>query len=117
MDLGVYVHVPFCERICPYCDFAVVRAPALARDREDAFVAALIAEFERRLPEFGAAPLASLYFGGGTPSRLRADSIARVVGAVRSRASGRGRRGRDHARSESRARPSARASRRSARRA
>ena len=83
MDLGVYFHVPFCERICPYCDFAVVRAPVLARDREDAFVAALVAEFERRLPAFGAAPLASLYFGGGTPSRLRADSIARVVAVVR----------------------------------
>jgi oxygen-independent coproporphyrinogen-3 oxidase len=83
LELGVYFHVPFCERICPYCDFAVVRAPVLARDREDAFVAALIAEFERRLPAFGAGPLASVYFGGGTPSRLRADSIARVVEAVR----------------------------------
>lgn len=83
MDLGVYLHVPFCERICPYCDFAVVRAPELARDREDAFVAALIAEFERRLPDFDASQLASLYFGGGTPSRLRADSIARVIDAVR----------------------------------
>jgi oxygen-independent coproporphyrinogen-3 oxidase len=82
LDLGVYAHVPFCERICPYCDFAVVRAPALARDREDAFVAALIAEFERRLPDFEATQLASLYFGGGTPSRLRADSIARVIDFV-----------------------------------
>jgi len=82
-ELGVYVHVPFCARICPYCDFAVVRAPELARDREDAFVAALIAEFERRLPLFQASRLATLYFGGGTPSRLRADSIARVIDAVR----------------------------------
>jgi len=82
-ELGVYVHVPFCERICPYCDFAVVRAPVLARDREDAFVAALIAEFGRRLPLFGASRLATLYFGGGTPSRLRAESVARVIDAVR----------------------------------
>jgi coproporphyrinogen III oxidase-like Fe-S oxidoreductase len=67
VDLGVYVHVPFCERVCPYCDFAVVRAPHLARDREDAFVAALIAEFERRLPLFGASRLATLYFGDGVP--------------------------------------------------
>ena len=78
----MYVHVPFCERICPYCDFAVVRAPDLARDREDAFVAALLAEFERRLPLFGASRLATLYFGGGTPSRLRSESIARVIDAV-----------------------------------
>jgi oxygen-independent coproporphyrinogen-3 oxidase len=78
----VYVHVPFCERICPYCDFAVVRAPVLPRDREDAFVTALIAEFEHRLPLFAASQLATLYFGGGTPSRLRAESIARVIEAV-----------------------------------
>lgn len=83
MDLGVYVHVPFCERICPYCDFAVVRAPQLAREREDAFVAALLSECERRLPLFGATRLASLYLGGGTPSRLRADSVARVIERVR----------------------------------
>lgn len=82
-DLGVYVHVPFCERICPYCDFAVVRAPALPREREDAFVAALLAEFERRLPRFRASRLATLYFGGGTPSRLRAESIARLIEGVR----------------------------------
>jgi oxygen-independent coproporphyrinogen-3 oxidase len=81
--LGLYVHVPFCERICPYCDFAVVRAPALAAPRETAFVDALLAELERRLPAFGPRRLASLYFGGGTPSRLRADSIARVVDAAR----------------------------------
>ena len=80
--LGVYVHVPFCERICPYCDFAVVRAPSLARDAEDAFVEALLAEFARRLPAFGARRLVSLYFGGGTPSRLRAESIARVAECV-----------------------------------
>lgn len=83
MDLGVYVHVPFCERICPYCDFAVVRASALAPAREDAFVAALLREFAARLPEFGATRLATLYFGGGTPSRLRPASIERIVAAVR----------------------------------
>lgn len=83
LDLGVYVHVPFCERICPYCDFAVVRAPTLAWGREDAFVAALLRELGARLPAFGAARLATLYFGGGTPSRLQPASIARIVGAVR----------------------------------
>jgi oxygen-independent coproporphyrinogen-3 oxidase len=82
--LGVYVHVPFCERMCPYCDFAVVRAPVLAPEREERFVAALAAEFDRRLPEFGERRLASLYFGGGTPSRLRAESIAGIVARVRS---------------------------------
>jgi oxygen-independent coproporphyrinogen-3 oxidase len=83
--LGVYVHVPFCERICPYCDFAVVRAPALAREREERFVAALERELALRLPLFAGRPLATLYFGGGTPSRLRPESIARLVAGVRER--------------------------------
>ena len=39
--VGVYVHVPFCERLCPYCDFAVVASRELSRDREDAYVEAL----------------------------------------------------------------------------
>jgi oxygen-independent coproporphyrinogen-3 oxidase len=80
--LGLYVHVPFCERVCPYCDFAVVRAPSLARDEEEAFVAALLAELDRRRPFFGDRRLATVYFGGGTPSRLRAESVARVVEAA-----------------------------------
>jgi oxygen-independent coproporphyrinogen-3 oxidase len=86
--VGIYVHVPFCERVCPYCDFAVVRAPRLPREREDAYVGALLRELVRRAPLFamspeaGSRPLASLYLGGGTPSLLRPESIARLVEAV-----------------------------------
>ena len=80
--LGVYVHVPFCERVCPYCDFAVVAARRLGREREDAYVAALLAELALRAPVYGRRPLASLYLGGGTPSLLRPESIARIVAAV-----------------------------------
>ncbi len=81
--LGVYVHVPFCERVCPYCDFAVVAARRLARDREDAYVAALLGELALQQPALEGRPLASLYLGGGTPSLLRPESIARIVQAVR----------------------------------
>ena len=80
--VGVYAHVPFCERICPYCDFAVERAPQLARTREDAYVAALRVELERRSELFADRPLATLYLGGGTPSRLRPESIERIAAAV-----------------------------------
>jgi oxygen-independent coproporphyrinogen-3 oxidase len=81
--VGVYVHVPFCERVCPYCDFAVVAARRLAPAREDVYVAALLAELARRAPAWRGRDLASLYLGGGTPSLLRPGSIARIVAAVR----------------------------------
>lgn len=93
-SIGVYVHVPFCERICPYCDFAVVAARTLPAAREQGYVAALLRELERRARVFERAdgsvrPLASLYFGGGTPSLLTPDSIARLVAAVNARFPGR----------------------------
>ena len=86
--VGVYVHVPFCERLCQYCDFAVVAARPLLAARERAYVDALLAELERRAPAFAAAAggprsLASLYLGGGTPSLLAPESVARIVAAVR----------------------------------
>jgi oxygen-independent coproporphyrinogen-3 oxidase len=81
--VGVYAHVPYCERVCPYCDFAVVAARRLAPAREERFVAALAAELAARVPAFAGRALASLYLGGGTPSLLHAESVARLVEAVR----------------------------------
>jgi oxygen-independent coproporphyrinogen-3 oxidase len=46
--VGVYVHIPFCERVCPYCDFAVVAAPELAADQEARYVDALLRELASR---------------------------------------------------------------------
>jgi oxygen-independent coproporphyrinogen-3 oxidase len=82
-SVGVYVHVPFCERICPYCDFPVVAARRLPRAAEDAYVEALLDELELRRGDFAGHGLASVYFGGGTPSLLHPDAIARLVDAVR----------------------------------
>jgi oxygen-independent coproporphyrinogen-3 oxidase len=81
--VGLYLHVPFCERICPYCDFAVVAARPLGAPAEERYVAALLAELERRRPDFGGRTLASVYLGGGTPSLLRPASVARLVAAAR----------------------------------
>ncbi len=93
--VALYVHVPFCISHCPYCDFVVVagrdaRGPA---NRIDAFVAALETEIHLRADALDARcgvtglrpPLASLYFGGGTPSLLPATTIARLVALVRER--------------------------------
>jgi oxygen-independent coproporphyrinogen-3 oxidase len=81
-SVGLYVHVPFCERVCPYCDFAVVAARPLARASEDRYVDALLRELEARREAFAGRPLASVYLGGGTPSLLRPESVARIVEAA-----------------------------------
>ena len=81
--LGIYLHVPFCERVCPYCDFAVVAAPRLAPADEARYVAALLAELEGRAPDFTGLALDTVYFGGGTPALLAPDSIGRLLDAVR----------------------------------
>lgn len=83
-SVGVYIHIPFCERICPYCDFAVEAVGRVGHsdgpfaDRESAYVDALLAELELRADRFSGHELASLYFGGGTPSLLRPDLLARL---------------------------------------
>ena len=82
-DVGVYVHVPFCERICPYCDFPVVAVRWLSAAAEAEYVEALVGELAARRVDFAGRRLATLYFGGGTPSLLRPESLARLVAAVR----------------------------------
>jgi oxygen-independent coproporphyrinogen-3 oxidase len=80
-DLGLYVHVPFCEHVCPYCDFAVLGVGRLAEADEDAFVDSALREFELVRESVSGREVASVYFGGGTPSLLRPASIARLLDA------------------------------------
>lgn len=78
---GLYLHVPFCSAICPYCDFAVMRAAEPIRAR---FVERLIAEVSlaaRAWPD--PRPFDTVYFGGGTPSLLPPEHLARVLDACR----------------------------------
>lgn len=77
--MHVYVHVPFCARRCSYCDFAI----AVRREvPSQAFVDAWLAEWERRGEWAGwgePGPIDTLYFGGGTPSRLEPEALARIM--------------------------------------
>jgi putative oxygen-independent coproporphyrinogen III oxidase len=80
---SAYLHVPFCRRRCPYCDFAVVAAgEAAGDDPASSYVAALLAEIAMEDP-WG--PLDAVAFGGGTPSTLTASLLESVLDAVRSR--------------------------------
>ena len=75
---GLYLHIPFCSAVCPYCDFAVrVGAP---RERET-FVRDLIRETARWSD--WPTSIDTIYFGGGTPSLLSADQLGRLLDAVR----------------------------------
>src|SRR4030088_1533750 len=76
--LGLYVHVPFCSAICNYCNFnrGLFDADLKAR-YVDALVAEVRANPESRIPS----PVDTIYFGGGTPSLLEPDEIARIIRA------------------------------------
>ncbi len=82
-SVGVYLHLPFCDRICPYCDFAVVPARPLEAAVEARYLEGLQAELTARRSDFQGRSLATLYFGGGTPSIFRPESIRTLVEAVR----------------------------------
>ncbi len=81
--VGLYVHLPFCERICPYCDFAVVAARPLETERAERYVDTLLRELAMRRAVYGDRPLRTVYFGGGTPSLVDPALLARVLAAAR----------------------------------
>ena len=91
--VALYVHVPFCVSICPYCDFVVYAGSATRGPgaRVGAFLDALRAELTLRADaldeRFGAGrrPLETVYLGGGTPSLLPADAVAELLAGVRAR--------------------------------
>ncbi len=81
--LSLYVHIPWCVRKCPYCDFN--SHEARGEIPEQAYVDALVDDLETALPSIWGRPVHSVFFGGGTPSLLSAESIDRFLGAARAR--------------------------------
>jgi oxygen-independent coproporphyrinogen-3 oxidase len=78
--LGLYLHIPFCQTKCAYCDFAVV----VGRNRRQAdYVAALTAEIVGWGAALGRPTVETIYLGGGTPSLLPPDRIAALLEACR----------------------------------
>ena len=81
-DLAVYIHWPYCARICPYCDFNVVRDRG--RVEEQAGLArAILADMEAQAKQVGPRRLASIFLGGGTPSLMAPEAVAEVIAAAR----------------------------------
>jgi len=85
LPLSLYVHLPWCVKKCPYCDFNshAVRGGL----PEKAYLAALMADLDEELGRAGGRQIESVFFGGGTPSLFSAESIDRLIVAVRRRGS------------------------------
>lgn len=79
---GLYVHWPYCSKICPYCDFNVYAA----KDRDnEPLINAILRDIGAHHQRFGGADrLDTIYFGGGTPSLLPAGEIARIIDTAQS---------------------------------
>ncbi|PZO52007.1 MAG: coproporphyrinogen III oxidase [Alphaproteobacteria bacterium] len=79
-ELGIYVHWPYCAAICPYCDFNVYRARGASNAPLIDAIEADLATHAKRYTQRNAQ---SLFLGGGTPSLLRGDEVARLIDAAR----------------------------------
>ncbi|MGH9460323.1 MAG: radical SAM family heme chaperone HemW, partial [Vicinamibacteria bacterium] len=80
--LGIYVHIPFCRSICPFCNFATAHRQ---KNFEEAYLKALKREIIGARPDGRKDPLHvdSIYFGGGTPSILSADELREILETIR----------------------------------
>jgi len=81
-ELGVYVHWPYCARICPYCDFNVVRDRGRT-GQQAALAAAIRADLEAHRALTGPRRLVSVFFGGGTPSLMDPAAVAETLALAR----------------------------------
>ena len=80
--LSLYIHIPWCVRKCPYCDFNSHQTDSIP---EAEYVSALIEDLSQELDTVANRPLQSIFFGGGTPSLFSPQSIDRILSAVEKR--------------------------------
>lgn len=81
--LSLYIHIPWCIKKCPYCDF---NSHAITGDLpEQAYIAALLADLDREIKYVQGRPLESIFFGGGTPSLLSVTGIVTILRGVAQR--------------------------------
>ncbi|HEY1102776.1 MAG TPA: radical SAM family heme chaperone HemW [Burkholderiaceae bacterium] len=83
--LSLYVHLPWCIRKCPYCDFNSHEAPAGGGLPEQHYIDALLADLEGALPLIWGRVVHSIFIGGGTPSLFSPAAIDQLLGAIRAR--------------------------------
>jgi oxygen-independent coproporphyrinogen-3 oxidase len=90
--LSLYIHIPWCVKKCPYCDFnsheARTHSPlqgegGIPPDLEKQYIAALVRDLEMALPQIWGRKVYTVFFGGGTPSLLSGDGVAEILRQVR----------------------------------
>src|SRR5579872_3682688 len=83
VPLALYVHLPWCVRKCPYCDF---NSHQLKSGQPDSsYIDALIRDFEAEVPRLEGRSIDTVFFGGGTPSLFAPSEFARLIGALKAR--------------------------------
>lgn len=85
--LSLYVHLPWCIKKCPYCDFNSheFRAGADEPATQDAYINALFADLEASLPLIWGRSIQTVFLGGGTPSLFSPEAIDRLISGIRAR--------------------------------
>jgi putative oxygen-independent coproporphyrinogen III oxidase len=83
--LALYVHLPWCLKKCPYCDFNSHGTAGLAADAQQAYLDALRADLEASLPLVWGRRVVSVFIGGGTPSLFEPETIERLLADIRAR--------------------------------
>lgn len=79
--LSLYIHVPWCIRKCPYCDFNSHQAPDKLAEQD--YINALIRDLEQEIPHIWGRSIHSIFIGGGTPSLFSATAYERLFSAIR----------------------------------
>ena len=80
MTFGVYVHIPYCVKKCPYCDFNSYGVGRRIPEKE--YTEAVLREIDSYKESIEKLPLHSIFFGGGTPSLFSADSIGKIISKI-----------------------------------
>ena len=81
--LALYIHLPWCVRKCPYCDFNSHQQPKTIPESD--YIRALLTDLEQDLSAVWGRPVVSIFFGGGTPSLFSTEGIDAILTGVRSR--------------------------------
>jgi putative oxygen-independent coproporphyrinogen III oxidase len=84
IPLSLYIHIPWCVRKCPYCDFNSHQADS-SDIPEQEYLAALFKDLEQLLPRVWGRRVSSIFLGGGTPSLLAAETVSNLLSGIRAR--------------------------------